>query len=350
MSSLKRMVSMTRPAIRALQIQALVLLTLTLTAARDVGADEYLRLEALVIVYTNTFAGTATFDEVENVRREVDEAVEFIWRSSRMRLHLAVDDLTIYRFVPEDQFLRSRSGRYVLPFWTMKGAGDSVDAELENLGYQDGSYDIVVAFYAFEHSPEHSNLFGAGSYGVDKLLGKAAYIAIPMTWRPDTFNNYFEHEFLHVLSGIFNKSGHTDFPLIHNVRFFQFINGEHYPPLEPWNAASGSGYQKWLLGSFSDAEYLDVAGRWGSVETFKDRDGDGVPDYSPYGDELSITEEALGSSTNFADTDGDGLSDLEEATAGIRSGTDPNHPDTDGDGLTDDIDPDPLGESEAETR
>ena len=79
----------------------------------------------------------------------------------------------------------------------------------------------------------------------------------------------------------------------------------------------------------------DAAGRWGSVETFKDRDGDGVPDYSPYGDELSITEETLGSSTSHTDTDGDGLSDLEEATAGVRSGSDPNRLDTDDDGLID---------------
>ena len=69
------------------------------------------------------------------------------------------------------------------------------------------------------------------------------------------------------------------------------------------------------------------------MASFKDRDGDGVPDYSPYGDELSITEETLGTSTSHVDTDGDGLSDLEEATAGVRSGTDPNHPDTDRDGL-----------------
>ena len=64
--------------------------------------------------------------------------------------------------------------------------------------------------------------------------------------------------------------------------------------------------------------------------------------------ELSITEEALGSSTNHADTDGDGLSDLEEATAGVRGGTDLNRPDTDGDGLADGSDPDPFGEGAPE--
>ncbi|MCH8084597.1 MAG: hypothetical protein IH885_10215, partial [Myxococcales bacterium] len=146
---LKLMVSMARPAIRALYFQAFILMTLALTVPRVVGADEYLRLKALVIVYTNTFAGTATYSEVENARREVDEAVEFIWRSSRMRLHLAVDNLTIYRYVAEDQFNQPEPGRYLLPHWTRRGAGGSVASDLADRGYQSGSYDVVVAFYAF---------------------------------------------------------------------------------------------------------------------------------------------------------------------------------------------------------
>ena len=57
----KPMVSMTRSATRALRIQALLLLTLALTVPGVVRADEYLRLKTLVIVYTNTFAGTVTY-------------------------------------------------------------------------------------------------------------------------------------------------------------------------------------------------------------------------------------------------------------------------------------------------
>ena len=330
MNLLKLIVSVPRSVKSALQIQALGLLTLMVVLPGSVRADEYLRLKALVVVYTDTFAGTLTSSEVENVRREVDEAVEFIWRSSRMRLHLAVDDLTIYRFVPEDQFARSDGDRYILPFWTPRGAQASLTTDLAELGYQSGSYDIVVAFYAFEEGPGRLNLFGAGSYGLNRLLDKAAYIAIPMTWQPDSFNRFFEHEFLHVLTDIFRESGYTDIPLVHNGKFFKFVNGKN------------ASYEKWMLGNFSDAEYLGAAGRWGSVQTFKDRDDDGVPDYSLYGEELSITEETLGTSTHHADTDGDGLSDLEEAIAGVRSGTDPNNPDTDGDGIIDSSDSEPL--------
>jgi len=330
----KLMVSITRSAIRALYVQVLFLLTLALTAPGVVRADEYLRLEVLVIVYTNTFAGTLTFDQVENVRHEVDEAVEFIWRSSRMRTHLAVDYLTVYRYVAEDQFVESMPGRYILPSWTIGDADGSVAFDLEDHGYQDGSYDLVVAFHAFDSIPGRAPRFGAASYGANKLLDKAAYVTIPMSWAPESFNGYFEHEFLHVMDSIFQRSGYTDTPLLHNQVFFRFVNGPD------------ASYPKWWLGSFTDADYFDVTWRWGTVETFKDRDGDGVPDYSPYGDELSITEETLGSSTSHIDTDGDGLSDLEEAIAGLRGGTDPNHPDTDRDGLIDGSDPDPFAWSE----
>jgi len=335
-------------ATRTTRALALLTLILLVIAPGLVGAGEYLRLKILVVVYTDTFAGTATSSEVETVRREVDEAVAFIWRSSRMRLHLAVDDLTIDRFVPEAEFAKSEPDGYVLPFWEVGDSGGGVAADLAGLGYPSGSYDAVVAFYGFKKRPGVSTPFGAGSYGVNSLLGKAAYVAIPMAWRPDTFNNYFEHELLHVVNYMFNESGYTNFPLIHNVKFFQFLNGEHYPPLEPWNEESGSGYQSWLLGNFSDADYFDVLERWGSVETFADSDGDGLPDYAPYGDELSITEETVGSSADHADTDGDGLSDLEEVTAGVRIGTDPRNPDTDGDGLIDGSDPDPLDATKAE--
>ena len=330
------MVSMGRPATRAFHIQAFVLMTLALTVPRVVEADEYLRLKALVIVYTNTFAGTVTYSEIENVRREVDEAVEFIWRSSRMRLHLAVDNLTIYRYVSEDQFLQPDPGYYMLPHWRRRGASGSVGIDLADLGYQSGSYDIVVAFYAFEQGPGRHNLHGAYAYGARSLLDRAGFVGIPMTWRPEAFNGYFEHEFLHVLASIFKSSGHTDFPLVHNGIFFRWINGKD------------ANYNKWILGSLSDAEYFDPTVEWGTLEVFKDRDGDGVPDYSPYGDELSITEETLGTSTSLADTDGDGLSDLEEATAGVRSGTDPNNPDTDGDGLIDGYDLYPFDASKGE--
>ena len=131
----------------------------------------------------------------------------------------------------------------------------------------------------------------------------------------------------------------------------------HGPPAGPQREASfkfvngkKASYNKWILGSFSDSEYLGAAGRWGTVGTFKDRDGDGVPDYSfLYGDELSITDaetlEAL--RTSHADTDGDGLSDLDEATRwASEAGCDVRViPITDGDGLSDGSDPDPLDAS-----
>jgi len=322
----------------AARIPALVVLAMMLATPGTGRADSYLRLKVLVMVYTNTFAGTADFHEVQNVRNEVDEAVEFVWRSSRMRLHLAVDDLTIDRFVPENEFAFSEPDRYVLPFWTPDGAASSVTTDLADYGYESGSYDLVVAFYAFKEAPGRLNLFGGGSYGLNRLLGRAGYVAIPMTWAPDTLNGYFEHEFLHILSDIFRESGYQGFPEVHNGDLFKVLNGPD------------ASYDKSVLDSISDADYVDPSRGFGTVERFRDRDGDLVPDYSPYGEELSITEEILGSSTESDDTDGDGLSDLEEATAGVRCGSDPRNPDTDGDGSIDGRDPHPLDASDRAAR
>jgi hypothetical protein len=102
---------------KALQLPAIASLLLLLTAPHAEAAAEYMRLKTLVIVYTNTFAGMAHLRAVENMRNEVDEAVEFIRRSSRMRLHLAVDDLTIYRLVPEDQFAQPERVGKDSPHW-----------------------------------------------------------------------------------------------------------------------------------------------------------------------------------------------------------------------------------------
>ncbi|MBW2716605.1 MAG: hypothetical protein JRD03_11040 [Deltaproteobacteria bacterium] len=65
---------------------------------------------------------------------------------------------------------------------------------------------------------------------------------------------------------------------------------------------------------------------------------------------MSITEETLGSSTSHVDTDGDGISDLQEATAGARGGTDPNQSNRDADGLIDWSNLEPAEESEHESR
>ena len=85
-----------------------------------------------------------------------------------MRLHLAVDDLTIYRFVPEDQFARSEfapedlpegqfgpgPGRYILPFWSPQMAPRAALPPISQISAtRTAAMIAVVAFYAFEQGP-----------------------------------------------------------------------------------------------------------------------------------------------------------------------------------------------------
>lgn len=292
-------------------------------------ADQYLRLKVLAVVYTDTFTDRATPAEVETVWKEVDEAAELYWRHSSMRLHLAVDHLTIDRFVPREHLWELTPEHY----WLAPTGGEhehDVEADLLDRGIGFDSYDVIAVFYAYENGPGHYSQFGGGSYGVDTLLGKAAFVSIPLAFEPDYLNRLFEHEFLHCLASIFWNSGYDAFPFPHNERAFKALEGKD------------NDWIPWVLGGIPDRYYFEPTGEWGTVERFSDRDLDGLPDYSPALDQLRITEETLGSSPDRRDTDRDGWSDLKEATAGLRRGTDPTNPDTDGDGLLDSEDEAPF--------
>lgn len=226
---------------------------LALAPAVPAQGSEYLRLKVLVVVYPDTFAQLATSEEVANVWREADEAAESFWVNSRKRLRLAIDRLVIDRHLYRGEFQEPKRDRYWLPQGTVDGE-HSVERDLADLGYQD-AYDVVVVFYAWENAPGQLNRFGAAASGVNSLLGRAAYIGIPMAWRPDHLNRYFEHEFLHVLASIFEASGYTDFPEVHNEDFFRTLYGDD----ASWSA--------WILDGISDRQFLAPAGRWGTVET-----------------------------------------------------------------------------------
>jgi hypothetical protein len=255
-----------------------------------------------------------------------------------MRLHLAVDHMTIDQFIPREHLWELTPEHY----WMAPTGGPSeqgqherdVEADLLDRGVEFDSYDVVAVFYAFENGPGHYSQFGGGAYGVDTLLGKAAFLAIPMAFAPDQLNQLFEHEFLHCLASIFWNSGYDAFPYPHNEDAFKLLQGKE------------NDWIPWVLRGIPRQHYFDTTGDWGSVETFSDRDRDGVPDYSPAGDDLRITEETLASSHDLDDTDQDGWSDLEEATAELRRGTDPTNPDTDGDGLIDSEDEAPFDPAE----
>jgi hypothetical protein len=227
-----------------------------LLAAAPAQAGEYLRLKVLVVVYADTFAHLARPEEVANAWREADEAAESFWRASGSRLGLALDRLQIDRHLSRDQFEERTRDQYWLPQTAVDGER-SVEGDLVARGYQD-AYDVVVVFYAWENAPGQLSRFGAAASGVTSLLGRAAYIGIPMAWKPEQLNRYFEHEFLHVLASIFEATGYTDFPEVHNEDFFRTIYGDEVS----WSA--------WVLDGISDRQFFAPAGRWGTVEALPD--------------------------------------------------------------------------------
>lgn len=295
-----------KPVLRIVLAPALTALAaaLMLLAAPSAEASRYLSLRVLVAVYPHTFADLASAEQEARVWEAVDDAVDHFWRSSRMRLHLAVDRVVIGRYLAEDQFSEAEPKRYWLSGRT-RGGANSVEQDLEDLGYAPDSYDVVAVFYAFENRPAHQSRFGGAAFGVNRILGKAAYLAIPMAWRPEKLRSILEHELLHTMSSIFQNSGCEAFPQVHNGGFFKLASG------------SDADWHGWVLRNLPDRSYHEPTGIWGTVREFADKDGDGLPDYSPAWDQLVITEANFGTSRLLPDSDGDGVSDLDEA---IRDG------------------------------
>lgn len=308
----------------------IALLTCALAAsapALPAQESRHLRLDVLVVVYPETFAGSIDAAGIEHVRQETREAVRFLWRISRLRLLPAVEPLTVPRLLPREDFNFYEPSNYWLGPQTVEG-------DLRNLGYEDDSFDAVVAFYAFVPEDDHYNKWAGATRGVNTLLGKAAYVGIPLSGDSNRYNRVFEHEFLHVLASVFRSSGYPEFPLVHDVHLQTGV----YDDDDTW--------YEWLLARIPDANYFEPTGVWGTVESAPDQDSDRFPDTSPIGAVLPLTEQDFHSAGNRTDTDADGLEDLAEALAGIREMGDPRSPDTDLDGQRDGDDPAPLDPAE----
>ena len=305
----------------------------------DAGAESspYLRLRVLVVVYPNTFTDVAPAEEIQHLWDEVAEVEDFYWRASGLRIHLAVEHVVIDRLLMAEDFRVFGASQDA--YWLGNG---TVVEDLLALGYPKDVYDGIVAFYAFERGPGHSNQYKGATVGAGqglRPLGAAGYVGIPMDFDPLTWNRTLEHEFMHLLSHLFRESTYPDFPddILHNPQRLQGV----YDWDDTWIA--------WLLDFVPEESYFDPEGIWGSVESFPDADSDRVPDTDSNIDTFQFTEETLGSSPALVDTDGDGLSDHEEASAALMSayterrfGIDPARRDTDGDGVEDGNDKTPL--------
>ncbi|MEW5760931.1 MAG: hypothetical protein AB1779_09215 [Candidatus Thermoplasmatota archaeon] len=287
---------------------------------------KYLEIDVLVVIYNTTAGGNASYEEIEKLKEEVNEAEEFYWRNSKLNLDLNISYVLIPRYIPISEFWELWSDCYWLPFWdvnTTDGLSNSVENDLYNLGYTKNQFDGVVVFYAWGDN-EYKAALGGGSYGVEiGFMGNTGYTAIPLCWDPETNDWFFIHEFHHQLDSMFDNSGynypHGDKPWELDGRF-----GDNYD----FNAYMLRNWNNWY------------SCLWGNIKKAKDNDADNVPDDNIFG--LKITEPKIGSNPQKSDSDNDGLSDLNEIIAGIFNGTSVNAIDTDNDGINDGLDNYPL--------
>ena len=232
--------------------RSLLLLVPLLLLGSSEPTSEALRLRVLVAVYPATFSDIASIAEVENVWREMREAADFISRASGKRLELELEQVVVERHVPREDFEEGKRDH----FWLNDQVNGQrvVEKDLLALGQAPDRYDLVAVFYAFENSAFSISHFGAASIGVNRILGRAAYLAVPLAWDPSQLNAYFEHEFIHCLESIFQEAGHTDFPHLHNGWAFEATYG-----------GSQENWYGWVLGQIPYQDYVAKPGPWGTV-------------------------------------------------------------------------------------
>jgi len=246
----------------ALALLALASCLVPASPAESSRPAQHLRLDVLVVVYTRTFTATTSADELRELYGRVDEAVESYWTGSGGRLRLAVDTLTVERLVREDQFAWYEPEH----FWLGRGSGDGVNGvenDLLERGIALDRYDVVAVFYAWRNGPGHLSRFGGAALPVNTMLGKAAYLAIPLAWNSAHVRSIFEHEMLHALSSIFEKSGFSRFAEVHNQDFFESVYGED------------ASWLHWILRSVPDESYLGIES-WGTIEDSSEGRSDGA--------------------------------------------------------------------------
>jgi hypothetical protein len=222
--------------------------------AADAGAaGKTLRLDVLALVFTHTFADEATPAEVERVRAEIDEAAQFFRTASRGRLRLAVDTLVVDRYLREAEFWEVKPETYWLGVGSTE-EGWGVASDLARLGVDEDAFDVVAALYAWEEAPGQRSEWGGAAYPVRTVLARAAYLAIPLAWGPDSLDDYLVHELMHALESIFDANGYAPFPAVHGAEIFRALAG----PDADWN--------EWILAELPDRAYFAPTGGFGRVE------------------------------------------------------------------------------------
>lgn len=279
-------------------------------------------LKVLVVIYRGGAEDRPRLRDadVEHMKNGIELARLFSVRNTRCRLNLDVTYRVLAATAPDNE----------------GPTCEHIEADLRARGVRDDEYDGIYCggvglvgnwggFRVFGHT-------GAAFSGAGPGGRLESFPAVdPEVWYDAGW--CFTHEFHHALDGpLCGGDGHPEMLSAHpysDAGEPHFRYGHHAAQHWDWIAHS--------LAMFPD--YLAIRGATDSTITFRDADGDGMPDCDP---RLPMDEDRFGSHPGTKDTDGDGRDDLDEFCADIYRGSNPCAKDTDGDGRDDREDPAPT--------
>ncbi|HSG81989.1 MAG TPA: hypothetical protein VLC48_07060, partial [Gemmatimonadota bacterium] len=165
------------------------------------------RLDVLIVLYTRSFSGALTREQVERAHEEVLEFVDFYQTAAGDAVDFHVSLLQIDRQLSLAEVSEVAPGRYYL-------AREDIERELTALSMPGYDFDEVIALYAWNNAnPEGAALaYGGGAVGPDgNFLGDAGYNSIGVfAWDPGRISQIMIHEVLHNIDDMFSMSGMPD--------------------------------------------------------------------------------------------------------------------------------------------
>jgi len=293
--------------------------TFSFVSPPEQGLRQAVEVKIVTAIYLKTIADGKNHwsipedGVVEKVRSEFEKGRLFYWRNSRCRLHTRLMDFVV---IPDTEALVS--GGWVEPAQARRDLG----AILEKTGKKLADYDSVISVWADPgFDPKANDEEGAVGGGGLTPYGYSTFgISGRLAW-------LFVHEFNHQIDAFYDRAGSVKYWLNHPD-----------PTVHPGRYGQHFDVNAFINRTWRDDEYLTNSD-FGRVFTYRDADGDGMPDSDPT---LPMDESRFGSDASKPDTDADGLTDLGEFMAGTFSSSSPVNQDTDGDELLDGVDPYPL--------
>ncbi len=288
-----------------------------LKPVNKLGEVNFSTVEILILLYTNTAAGTLSQTDIDRLKGTFDLSRNFIWRNSKCQLNINLSYLVISDF-------KNRN------FFPMSGLlqPDSVEKDLILNKVSETQLDVVATIYK---SP-----YKMRSTGGTRIFKNKAYLYLTYPFKTNIIYPTPLSDVDNDAIWLFTSELHNTFNLLCCAR--DKTMGDIDDPIR-YAQQSGESFS-YLAELFRNFDgYLELTKKCGRIGIAQDRDNDGFVDSDV---RVPVDESRFGSDPSAVDSDGDGLSDLYEFIAGIYQSTDPQKMDTDNDGYLDGHDEYPL--------